>query len=75
MNIIKKEIIKNIPEFKIKINSLYIYIRSGDIFIKTNNKLYSQPPLCFYQIIINNNIINKKFDDIYIIAKDKKSSN
>jgi hypothetical protein len=71
MNIIKKEVLKNIPEFKIKPNSLYIYIRSGDIFIKSYNKLYSQPPLCFYQIIINNNIINKIFNNIYIISKDK----
>ena len=73
MNIIKKEVLKNIPEFKIKSNSLYIYIRSGDIFIKSYNRLYSQPPLCFYQTIINNNIINKTFDDIYIISKDKKN--
>jgi hypothetical protein len=69
MNIIKKEIIKNVPEFKIKSNSLYLYIRSGDIFIKSYNKMYSQPPLCFYQTIIN----NKTFDDIYIIAKDKRN--
>ena len=69
MSIIKKEVLKNIPEFKIKSNSLYIYIRSGDIFIKCYNNLYSQPPLCFYQAIIN----NKSFDEIYIIAKDKRN--
>jgi len=69
MKVIKKEVLKNIPEFKTKPNSLYIYIRSGDIFIKSYNNKYSQPPLCFYQAIIN----NKKFDDIYIIAKDKRN--
>ena len=73
MNIIKKEVLKNIPEFKVKSNSLYIYIRSGDIFVKSYNKQYSQPPLCFYQTIINNNMINKTFDDIYIISKSKNN--
>ena len=52
MEIIKKEVLKNIPEFNVKENSLYIYIRSGDIFIRSYNNLYSQPPLCFYQSII-----------------------
>lgn len=69
MNVIKKEILKNIPKFKTNLNDLFIYIRSGDIFIRVYNHLYAQPPLCFYKNIINNN----KFDNIYIISKDKNN--
>lgn len=69
MNVIKKEILNNIPKFKTNLNDLYIYIRSGDIFIRVYNHLYAQPPLCFYKEIINNN----KFDNIYIISKIKNN--
>lgn len=66
LNIIKNEIINNLPLVEIKPNDLYIYIRSGDIF-KIYNPFYSQPPLCFYRNIINNNT----FINIYIISQDK----
>ena len=68
INILKNEILNNIPKVKTNINDLYIYIRSGDIF-NNPNKFYSQPPLCFYVKIINNN----KFNNIYIIAEDKNN--
>ena len=66
--IFKNEILKNIPFINANKNDLYIHIRSGDIFV--NPKLgwsYAQPPLCFYETIINNN----KFNNIYIISENK----
>ena len=62
--IIKEEVLNNIPHFVSKPNDLYINIRSGDIFLRVNNIFYSQPPLCFYQKIINEN----KYENIYIVA-------
>ncbi len=61
---IKKEVLNNIPRYVANPNDLYIHIRSGDVFINCNASLYSQPPLCFYQKIINEN----KFQNIYIVA-------
>ena len=49
LSILKEEIMNNIPKYKSDSNYLYIHIRSGDIFIKSINPNYSQPPLCFYQ--------------------------
>jgi hypothetical protein len=66
--ILKEEIIRNLPIIKISKNSLFIYIRSGDIFT-TPNINYSQPPLCFYKTILK----NYKFKDIYIIAQNKNN--
>ena len=70
IEIIKNEIIRNIPFIKTNLNDLYIYIRSGDIFTKGGIcRFYSQPPLCFYKNIIDNFSFNK----IFIIAKDSKN--
>ena len=68
VNILKKEILRNIPKIKCLYNDLIIFIRSGDIFIKAHRK-YAQPPLCFYEKIIKYN----KFNKIIIIAKDKNN--
>lgn len=67
INLLRLEIIKHLPKIITYENFLYIHLRSGDIFKKyIVNADYAQPPLCFYQ-----NIINKyKFDKIYIISKD-----
>jgi len=62
--IYNKEFNINIPRYVANPNDLYINIRSGDVFINYNASLYSQPPLCFYQKIINEN----KFQNIYIVA-------
>ena len=62
--IIKEEVLNNIPRYVAKPNDLYINIRSGDIFLNVIHILYSQPPLCFYQKIINEN----KYENIYIVA-------
>ena len=48
INIIKNEIKRNLPQLKIDKDDLYIHIR-------VNNHIhYAQPPLCFYETIINN---------------------
>ena len=63
INFIKDEILVNLPKVVIDPNDLYIHIRGGDIFKNFPYKFYSQPPLCFYEKIINN--IN--FKNIYIV--------
>ena len=69
INLIREQILQNLPIIKLNPNDLYIYIRSGDIFTKTSMRGYYQPPLCFYKKIIN----NFKFENIYIISE--KSNN
>ena len=61
LSIIRNEVLKNIPKYKANTNDLYIHMRSGDIFLNSINPHYSQPPLCFYKKIINNNKFNKIF--------------
>jgi hypothetical protein len=51
-------IISNIAIYTAYPNDLFINIISGDIFIKSIHPNYSQPPLCFYQKIINENKYN-----------------
>ena len=63
INLLKKEIFKNIPKIIIDNKDLYIYMRSGDIFEKKRPLYYyAQPPLCFYKKIIQ----NYKFKNNYI---------
>ena len=69
INILKDEILGNLPNVKTHSNDLYIHIRSGDIFSKSINPSYSQPPLCFYQEVLH----QFKFRKIYIISVDKKN--
>lgn len=64
LNIIRNEIFHNIPIYKANPNDLYINIRSGDIFVNKINIHYWQPPLCFYQKIINNN----RFRKLYLLS-------
>jgi hypothetical protein len=50
-------------------NDIVIHIRSGDIFSKYPHPLYIVPPLSYYV-----NILNKQnFDNIYLIAEDRKN--
>ena len=65
INILKQEIIKNLPIIKTNINDLYIHIRSGDIF-RGHGRYYSQPPLCFYEKILN----KFNFHNIFIISEN-----
>lgn len=69
LNLIRNEVIKNLLKVNTSIDDLYIHIRSGDIFIKVINKYYSQPPLCFYQKILN----NYKYKRIYIITANNNN--
>jgi len=71
IDILKTEILKNLPKIETKSNELYIHIRSGDIFHKSNNhnKFYSQPPLCFYEAIIH----NFSFNNIFIISENRNN--
>ena len=66
MDVIKKEILSNLPKVKTNSNDLYIHFRSGNLFTWGNGKNYSQPPLCFYKFILNNFI----FERIIIISVD-----
>ena len=69
INLIKKDILKNLPSVKIEPDELFIHIRGGDIFKKFPYKYYSQPPLCFYEKIIHNGT----FKRIYIISIDNSN--
>ena len=64
LDILREEILKNIPQFISSSDDLYINIRSGDIFGKNIFKYYAQPPLCFYKKIINEN----NFSNIYLVS-------
>jgi hypothetical protein len=68
INLIRKEIIRNLNKININKDDLYIHVRSGDIFIYPHSP-YAQPPLCFYREILNNN----KYNKVYLIAQDKNN--
>lgn len=51
-------------------NDILIHIRSGDVF-RDGGRVhgrYYQPPLCFYL-----SILDKKFDNVYLVAEDTKN--
>ena len=66
---LKNELIKNLPKVNTHPDELYIHLRGGDIFGNHPSRAYAQPPLCFYEKIINKN----KFKNIYILAMDKRN--
>ena len=68
IDLLKKEILINLPKIKTNPNDLFIYIRSGDIFVRPH-RLYSQPPLCFYYKILDNYM----FRNYYLIAENKNN--
>ena len=69
INLFKDEVKRNLPMINTDRNDLYIHIRSGDIFKRRPNTVYAQPPLCFYQKILNNFF----FKNIYIVSENKKN--
>ena len=71
INIIKNEIMKNLPKVNVNPKELFIYIKSGDIFINYNSLYYIQPPLCFYQKILYNYYYN--FANVTIISENNKN--
>ena len=71
-DVFKNEILKNLPRVIINKNDIYMHIRGGDIFKNKNPDYapdYAQPPLCFYEKIINEN----NFSNIFIISEDKEN--
>ena len=64
INILKNEMKRNLPQLKIDKDDLYIHIRVNKLSVN-----YGQPPLCFYETIIN----NFKFKNIYLISGIKSS--
>jgi len=66
--LIKFEILRNLPIVKIESDELFIHIRGGDIFRSATENVYAQPPLCFYEKILNK---YKNFKKIYIISMDR----
>ena len=69
ISLFKDEVKRNLPSINTDRNDLYIHIRSGDIFKRRPNTHYAQPPLCFYQKIIN----NFYFKNIYMVSENKKN--
>ena len=71
INIIKEQIILNLPQVISNPNDLHIFIRSGDVFSQNPILLdnYLQPPLCFYTNIIN----NFKCENIHIVSENKNN--
>ena len=71
INIIKKEILSNLPKVITNKSEIYIYIKSQYYFQKSNN-LYIHPPYCFYQNILNNDILNNNnISNVKIISEYK----
>ena len=66
---LKNEVIRNLPQVNTHPDDLYIHLRGGDVFRGNPSDAYAQPPLCFYEKIINNN----KFKNIYILSMDKRN--
>ena len=69
ISLFKDEVKRNLPSINTDRNDLYIHIRSGDIFKRRPNTVYAQPPLCFYQKILNNFF----FKNIYIVSENRKN--
>ena len=69
LSIIREEIFDNIPKYNANPNDLFIHIRSGDIFTNHISKYYSQPPLCFYQKILN----NYRFNNIFLLSNGNEN--
>ena len=69
LDTVKDEVLNNLPAYKANPDDLYINIRSGDVFVNVMHSSYSQPPLCFYQKIIQEN----KYQNIYLISNGKEN--
>ena len=67
----KDEILKNLPEVITNPNELYLYFKSGDIFMKTDPLYHIQSPLCFYREVINK--YSSNFTNITIVSEIDKN--
>ena len=72
-NVFQEEFLSNVEKFQSDPNDLYIHLGSGDVFspraLRIVHPEYSQPPLCFYESIIN----NYNFRKIFIISENKNN--
>lgn len=68
IDLLKNEILRNLPKVSTNPNDLFIYIRSGDIFVHPRGS-YSQAPFCFYYKILDNYL----FRNYYLIAQNKNN--
>ena len=66
---LKNEILSNLPKIYLSPRDLTIHIRSGDIFTIFAHSPYAQPPLCFYENILN----YFKFNKVYLISQDNSN--
>ena len=69
--LLKEQILNNLPKYEASPDDLYINIRSGDIFVNMPHGLYSQPPLCYYTKIIDENW--GRFKNIFILSNGKEN--
>lgn len=67
---IRDEIIRNLIKVNLPEDCLFIHIRSGDIFSWLVHQPYAQPPLCFYQKIIE----NFNFSRIYLLTSEEHNN-
>lgn len=67
----KDEILKNLPKVKTRPDELYIYIKSGDIFMRIDPLYHIQSPICFYHKVIDN--YSKNFTNITIVSELDKN--
>ena len=63
------EVLKNIPHMSTSDDELYIHIRSGDAYASHPCLYYGQPPLCFYESIIN----KWDFKNSITLSEDRES--
>lgn len=68
IKLLKNEILNNLPKINVNKDDLFIYIRSGDIFIEPHY-LYIQPPYCFYEKILNDFYFKK----VFLIAENRNN--
>jgi hypothetical protein len=69
LGIFKKQLLNYLPKVVTHPNDLYLYIRGGDIFLESYTypiRGYFQPPLCFYEKILD----NFKFNKVFILSQD-----
>ena len=64
INVIKNEVLTNLPKVIVNKNDLFIFIKSN-YYLKKSSDLYIHPPYCFYQTILNNN----NFSNVKIISE------
>jgi hypothetical protein len=63
--IFKIYINSNPTNININLNEIYIHIRGGDIFGSNPHSLYVQPPLSYYNKII------EKYDNVILVSEDR----